>query len=155
MKCKKNFCLFFCAILLLTPFLFLGCADDPDIVTQPGIVRVIFQADPSDTSIEILGQAINVGDSDSLGVNVFQGKAIATDDRFAILFKDVLTATQEQCTYNLLARENGEYQEYIIFESFAPQGDYKGISMGIEGIHMSIGPFEIPVALPADDDAVI
>ena len=152
---KNGFHLFLCAILLLTPVLFVSCGTEPEVVTQPGILRVVLQADPTDTSIEILGQTTTVGDDDSLGVSIFQGKAIALDDRFAILFKDVETATQEQCDFNLLSRPDGEFERHVIFESFAPAGDYKGISIGIEGIHMSIGAFEIPVELPADDDAIM
>lgn len=159
----KTHLLWLCIVLVTV--LCASCIDDPEVEDQPGIVRVVLTADPTDTQITILGQTLTVSDDpanlDSLGVNVFQGKAISEkttgdgQNKFAILFESVHQYVQTQKVYNLLLRENGEYKKHVVFESFVPEGKYTGLSMGLDGLHMSIGVFEIPLELRPGADLVI
>ena len=126
-----------------------------DVEVDPGLLRIILQADPSDQSIVILGNTIQASEDDSLGINIFQGKAIALDSNYAILYKDVLSWTQEQYVYNVLSRDGDEYLKQKIFESLIPPGDYRGISLGIEGTIMEIGPYRIPIELPSGAESIM
>jgi hypothetical protein len=138
-------------------FIFSTCSDinnvgDPSV---PGIVRVVLQSDPDDTEMEILGETIPVSENDSMGVNVFQGKAWSVDDNYAILFPSVHHYFQDQFTLNILKIEDGTYLPYVVFESFVPAGNYNSISMGLDGLHLMIGVYSIPLTLPPDDDLII
>lgn len=138
-------------------FFLFQCSGINDVVidVNPGIVRIILQADPDDESIVILGETINVTENDSLGIKIFQGKAIAIDSSYSILYKSVHSWYQQQIVYNILKREAGEYKKQVIFESFAPPGDYSGISLGIEGTLMAIGLYRIPIELPSDAESIM
>lgn len=129
--------------------------DDVDVEVDPGILRVILQTDPTDESIVILGETINVSENDSLGINIFQGKAIDVDSNYAILYKTVHHWTQGQYIYNVLKREAGEYKKQVIFESLVPPGKYRGISLGIEGTVMAIGSYRIPTELPPGAESIM
>ena len=144
-------------LLLLMMLVFSTCSDvnnvgDPKL---PGIVRVILQADPDDTEMVILGDTIVVSEGDSLGINVFQGKAWFIDDNYAILFPSVFHYYQDQFMLNVIKRESGSYFPYIVFESFVPEGRYKALSMGLDGIHLIIGVYSIPITLPSDDELIM
>lgn len=143
--------------LLILFFLLFQCSgiNDVEVDINPGIVRIVLQADPSDESIVILGETINVTENDSLGIKIFQGKAISKDSSYAILYQNVYSWFQEQVIYNILKRETGEYVQHIVFESMVPPGDYEAISLGIEGTLMAIGPYTIPIELPPDAESVI
>jgi hypothetical protein len=147
-----------CYLLLLSMLTFLlACADinnvaDPSV---PGIVRVVLQADPSDTEMVILGETVVVAEGDSLGINVFQGKAWSVQDDYAILFKDVDSYYQDQYMYNVIKQDNNLYLPYVVFESFVPAGNYKAVSMGLDALHLQIDVYNIPLTLPQGDDKIM
>jgi hypothetical protein len=137
--------------------IFSSCSDitnvgDPSV---PGIVRVVLQSDPEDTEMVILGETITVSDNDSMGVNIFQGKAWTPDSNFAILFPSVFHYFQDQFIYNILKRESDSYLPYVIFESFVPEGKYDAVSVGVQGIHLVIDVYNIPLVLPEGDDLIM
>jgi len=144
---------FYCLLLLLIIVVFSACSDinnvgDPSV---PGIVRVVLQADPDDTEMVILGETITVSEGDSMAINVFQGKAWSVDDNYAILFPSVSHFFQDQLIYNVLKRENDSYLPYVVFESFVPAGKYNAISMGLDGLHLFIDVYNIPIG----DDLIL
>ena len=148
---------FYYLLLLFMIIVFSTCSDinnvgDPSV---PGIVRVVLQSDPDDTEMEILGEIIPVSDNDSLGVNVFQGKAWSVNDNYAILFPSVHHYFQDQFTLNVLKRADDTYLPYVVFESFVPAGNYNSISMGLDGLHLEIGVYSIPLTLPAGDELIM
>jgi len=116
----------------------------------PGILRIILEADPADSTINILGQTYGISENDSLGVNIYQGRAVNADSNFALLYTNVESWRQDQHTYNLLKTIEGVSVQHTVFESFVPPGDYSAISMGLEGFHMQVGPYSIPVELKSD-----
>lgn len=136
-------------VLLASALSILSCSEltqaDENVV--PSILRVVLEPDPTDSTITILGETFGVSDGDSLGINVYQGRAISADSNFALLYKNVNSWRQDQHTYNLLLRENGNFIEHTVFESFVPPGEYSAISLGLEGFHMQVGPYSIPVEL--------
>ncbi len=148
---------YYCLLLLLMILVFSTCTEivnvgDPSV---PGIVRVVLQADPEDTELDILGETVAVSEGDSMAVNVFQGKAWAVDGNYAILFPSVSHFFQDQIIYNVLKRESDSYLPYVVFESFVPAGKFNAISMGLDGLHLFIGVYNIPMTLPSDDDLIM
>jgi len=125
---------------------------DPSI---PGILRVTLEADPEDTLIVILGDTVIVSDEDSLGIKIYQGKGWAADGSYGILYNSVLDYNQDQFVYNVLKKEAGEYKKYILYESFLPEGTYSSVSTGLEGLHMKIGIFNIPLTQPVGADPIM
>lgn len=151
---KKTIALIFLISLILIAFR-CSAIEDVKVDVYPGILKVILQADPTDTSIVILGKEVIVSENDSMGIKIFQGKAISVDSNYAILFKDVYTWNQGQYVYNILKREQGTYKKHVIFESFVPPGNYRGISVGIEGTLLSIGVYRIPLELPENAESIM
>jgi hypothetical protein len=147
---------FLLALLLDIPLIFSSCSDltKADEKISPGILRVILESDPADSTISILGVTYGIGEDDSLGINVYQGRAVNVDSNFALLYTNVNSWRQDQHTYNLLKMTDGVLAQHTVFESFVPQGNYKSISMGLEGFHLQVGPYSIPVELKSDLDPV-
>jgi len=147
---------FLLALLLGIPLIFSSCSDltKADEKISPGILRVVLESDPADSTISILGVTYGIGEDDSLGINVYQGRAVNVDSSFALLYTNVNSWRQDQHTYNLLKMTDGVLAQHTVFESFVPPGNYKSISMGLEGFHLQVGPYSIPVELKSDLDPV-
>ena len=120
----------------------------------PGILRIVLEPDPADSTITILGETYSVSGNDSLGINIYQGRAVTVDSNFALLYKSVNSWRQDQYTYNLLLWEDDEFVQHTVFESFVPPGDYASVSIGFEGFHMQVGPYSIPVELSSELDPI-
>ena len=147
-------------IKLLIPaaiFVISACGDrfGVELSPEPGIVRVVLQADARDTSIVILGSDWVVAAGDSLDLMVYQGKVWDIDANFATLYKCHDSWRQEEYYYNVLSRVDGEYESFVAFESFVPDGKYESISIGMRASLMLISPFRIPVELPPGVDAIM
>ena len=125
---------------------------DPSI---PGILRVTLSADPEDTMIIILGDTVIVSDNDSLGIKIYQGKAWSTEGEYGILYNSVFDYNQDQFVYNILKKEGGAYKKFILYESFLPAGKYQAVSTGLEGLHMKVGIYNIPLAQVTGSDPVM
>ncbi|MBT4034618.1 MAG: hypothetical protein HOB84_10510 [Candidatus Marinimicrobia bacterium] len=139
------------SLLLLTSCSEITKADEQ---IGPGILRVVLEPDPADSTITILGETYSYSENDSLGINIYQGRAVTVDSNFALLYESVNSWRQDQHTYNLLLRNEDEFVHHTVFESFVPPGEYASVSMGFEGFHLQVGPYSIPVELSSDLDPV-
>lgn len=125
-----------------------GCGSDITTSPQPGTLIVTLHSDPADTQIVILSKIFTVSDKDYFGTTIFQGK-IFSGDKFAFLYKDKNSYRQEDVTYNIIERKEGQYTQVTIFDSYVPPGDYTNLQFGVTGSLVKIGYLEIPVKLPA------
>lgn len=143
-------------ILLLVGFAVALSACDAGVESspRPGIVRVILQSDPADSSIVVLGDTFTVSAGDRFDVTIFQGK-VFQQARFALLFEDTKSYRPEDITYDVLKRENDEYKKYVIYESFVPPGNYDRLQFGASASMLVLGVFQIPVQLPPDADRLM
>lgn len=128
-------------------FWFLNCSTGIESSPKPGILRVTLQSDPADTQITVLSRTFTVSEGDFFGVTIFQGK-VYSGERFAFLFKDKNSYRQEDVTYNILERKEGQYALFTIFESYVPPGNYNKLQFGVTGSLVKLGYLEIPVKLP-------
>ena len=124
---RKSFFIFI-GVAIVTSF--VSCSTGVEESPQPGIVRVVLQANPADTSILILTDTVRVTNSDSMGVTIFQGK-VFNGLKFATLFQSLTSYRQEDATYNVLKRENGTYKAYVIYESYVPPVSYTILEIGV------------------------
>jgi len=122
---------------------------------EPGILRITLASDPSDTTIVIVTDTFTVGESDSFGVTIFQGK-VYRDSAYAVLYPTTRSYKQEDITYNLIKRENNQYHAYIIFESYVPPQDYNRIKFGMKATVLKFSNFdEIKVEAPQDSSLFV
>ena len=126
-----------------------GCTTGVEESPDAGILRVVMQSDPNDTTIESAGEVLTVSPSDSFGVTIFQGRAFR-DTTFAVLFKSLDSYREQDFVYNVLGQEGGSYREYVIFESLVPPGEYDRLQFGVTADLLRIGTFEVPVQLPPE-----
>ncbi len=137
-------------ILLGMLFMAFGCDTGVETSPNPGTLRVNLVADPADTTIIIVTDTLHVTDSDRFPITVFQGK-VYRDSAYALLYPTVLDNSQRQVEYNLIRRENNEYQKFTIFESYVPPQTYNKIQFGIDSQYLKIKNFdEITVETPAN-----
>lgn len=136
-------------VLLVVCFAAAACETGVELSPEPGILRVILQSDPADTTITIAGETVGVGNTANFGVRIFQGRAFR-DSSFIVLLKSPDSYREEDFVYNVLAREGGDYVEYVLFESLVPPGRYDSIRFGVNAEQLVIGSFDIPVRLPED-----
>jgi len=137
--------------------LFSSCETGVEDSPEPGIVRVVLRAKPSDTYL------INRSDTfyifspyytkTRFNLNIFQGR-VYSGENFAILYKTTQSYQQEDSIYNMVQTNytsdqmnsivmdlvNGkvklsdltcDYKSHKIFESYAPPGNYNRLSFGV------------------------
>jgi len=151
-----------------------GCDSDLGVTgvhsNDPGILRIYLKSADSDTSIIIAGDTLTVGEGvdDFLGLTIEQGRAYA-DGNFAILYKGldesscVRTFTEDRsvvnagCSYlevigfyDIIARENNKYVEFLIFETYLPPATYDSLRIVINAQFLLLGTFQIPIVTPPD-----
>lgn len=144
------------AALLLSVALTLGaCETGVEVSPQPGVLRVTLQSHPADTSIVIVREPVRVRDGDQLNATVFQGKAYTAEGRFFILFPNLQSNRQRDETYNILARQGGEYVKHTVFETFLPPDVYERLEFGITASQLRISTFQIPIRLPDGERLLI
>lgn len=139
-------------LLLCAAALFLlACTSGVEDSPGAGIVRVILQSDPADTSIIILGDTVKVVEgSDYFTTTVFQGR-VYRDSLFALLYTTLNSFRQTDDSYNLLERQNGRYLPMKLFETYVPPQQYNRLEFGLTGNFVRIGGptgYVIPVLLP-------
>jgi len=140
----------FMGSLLLYFFINVSCESGVETSPAPGIIRITLQSDPRDTAIVIVADTFYVAPGDSFGVTVFQGK-VYNDTIYSILYPTVQNYQQKDLTYNLIRKENGQYREYVIFESYVPPGEYDRIQFGLKATVLRINNFdEIRIESPPD-----
>lgn len=142
------------AIVLAVGMFALSCDTGVEVSPAPGVIRVILQSDPADTSIIIIKDTITVSARDWFGVTITQGK-IYHGDNFAILFKDTKSYRVEDVVYNILERKDGQYQKFTIYESYAPPNSYDKLQFGVTASLLKMGFFNIPVQLRPGDALLV
>lgn len=134
-------------IFIITAGILSNCSTDIQDSPEPGVLKVILYSDPADTQIVILSKTFTVSETDYFGTTVFQGK-VFLGEKFAFLYKDKMSYRQEDVTYNIIERKNGQYTLFTIFDSYVPPGDYTRLQFGLNSNLVKIGYLEIPVKLP-------
>ncbi len=151
-KCVKELVFL---LLVLTLGAFLVTCSNIEPSPGPGILRVTLVSDPSDTTIVIVTDTFTVGESDSFGVTIFQGK-VYRDSAYAVLYPTIKSYKQEDITYNLIKRENNQYHSYTIFESYVPPQDYNRLKFGMKATVLKFSNFdEIKVEAPQDSSLFV
>lgn len=141
----------------LAGLILLGCTSGIENSPAPGIVRVILQSDPVDTSIVILNNTYVVTQSDTFKATVFQGR-VYRDSLFSLLYRDLSSYRQTDDTYNLIGRENNQYLPIKLFESYVPAQRYNRLEFGLTGNEFKIGGstgYKILVQLPPGEALLI
>ncbi len=137
------------ALILITIVFITSCDTGVQSSPKPGVLKIILQSDPTDTSIIIIKDTITVSNGDYFKTTVFQGKAYS-DSIFAILYPTIESYRQEDKIINVIERENNTYKPHTIFESYVPPGNYTSIVFGMTADLLHINIFDIPVELPPD-----
>lgn len=130
----------------------LSACDSPvDVSPEPGVFRVTIEPLEADSTFEIAGNILHIGDEDSLHLNIFQGRAYQ-DTVFSTIYPPPLgVPRQEDRRYNLFARaEDGGPKRHTIFETHLPPRDFNRLEFGIRPELMIFdgGLFTIPVEIP-------
>ena len=148
MRNKYHF-LVYCVVLgCALGIIIFGCDSGVGTSSEPGILSIVLQSEPSDTSVIIVVDTLSVAPTDSFGVTIFQGKAY-DDSVYAILYTDLRSTQQEDIVYNIIKIENGEYKKFTIFESYVPPGEYNKIHFGLKSSILKFSGFdEITVETP-------
>lgn len=133
----------------------ISCDSGVEPSPDPGILRITLQSDPADTAIVIVADTFYVANNDSFGVTIFQGR-VYNDTVYSILYPTLRSYRQEDITYNLIRLDSSEYRKYVIFESYAPPGDYDRIQFGLKATVLRISNFdEIKVESPPNVNPLV
>jgi len=138
---KNYFTIYGLLVLGALGLLIWGCDTGVETSPDPGVLRIVLQSEPSDTSIIIVADTLSVAPNDSFGVTIFQGKAFE-DSTYAILYRTLKSTAQEDNIYNIIRIENGEYKQFTIFESYVPPGDYDKIQFGMNSNILKFSGFD-------------
>jgi len=137
-------------IFLIITGLFLSqCSTGVERSQNPGIVKVVLQSNPSDTSIVILGKTYSVDSSSVFDLQISQGK-VYIDSFFSDLMPELDDFQDSGNNYNILEKENGVYKKIKLFETFAPPDNFTKLQFVVNASLLIIGEFRIPVELPED-----
>lgn len=142
--------------LLIIVLLLMSSACDVNIERSPdpGILEVVLQADPTDTSIVILGKTYTVDTSSVFNVHVFEAKAYI-DSFYTFLVPDLDQFHDPGNTYNILSRKEGTYEKFTIYRSYVPPETFTHLEFGLTPGVMKIADFQIPVELPPDSSVLV
>ncbi len=142
-------------ILFLLFFLFtMSCSTGVERSKDPGIVKVVIQANSSDTTIVILGKTYTVDTSSVFSIQVGQGK-IYVDSFYSDLMPNLDDYYDSGKSYNVLDRDKGEYKKIKLFETYAPAEVFEKLEFSLNASVLKIGGFEIPVQLPQDEKLLV
>ncbi len=144
---KNNYLLFFLLILL-------ACDNGVERSKNPGIIKVLLQPDPADTTITILNRVYHVDSTSVFNVSVAQGK-VYVDSFYSELYHNIDDYRDVQNTYNILEQENGVYKTIKLFEYYAPVNVYQKIQFSFTGKVVKIAGFTIPVELPEGESVLV
>lgn len=138
-------------LLLITFFLYLtGCDTGIEDSPEPGILRITLESDQADTVIVIVTDTLTVSDNDFFVISIFQGKA-SQDSTYGILYPTLESTSQVEMFYNLIARENQQYQRFSIFESYLPPLQYNRIEFGIDSRSLKLRNFDLIDVITPDN----
>lgn len=137
-----------CSILFV--IILLNCDTGVEPSPEPGILRVLLQHDPMDTTITIARDILHSSPGDSFDISIFQNKAFV-DTSWALLYQDTSEYMIQRHTYNIFKRENDTFKKFEIINSYLPPDDYTNIQIGITADYMFLtygylfGGIRIPV----------
>ncbi|HFE64678.1 MAG TPA: hypothetical protein ENK14_09745 [Caldithrix sp.] len=134
--------------IALICLLFFACSSGIEFSPDPGILRITLESDQADTTITIVTDTLTVSDNDVFRITIFQGK-VYQDSTFTVLYPTIESNSQEERAYNLITRENHQYQKFTIFESYVPPFKYNKIQFGLDSDFLKLRNFDkIQVVTP-------
>jgi len=151
---RREIHLLFLLPLFVIVLIFSSCSTGVEPSPQPGILRVFVQADPSDTTIKIVGDEYVPDSTSSFIVKIFQGR-VFNQDNYAILFPNLKSYLEKDIQINLLEREGSEYKIFKIFESYVPPAVYTKIQFGLNAGVLKIGDFKIPITIDPESKGIV
>lgn len=130
-------------LLLIIP---MACSTGVEPSPDPGVLRITLESDPTDRSLVIVTDPVEVSTGDQFDLTVFQGKAFM-DSVFFVLFNHPGTNQQQDQIVNILEQEGDGYASHTIFESYLPPGSYTRFEFGLSTNEFRIASFTIPVRM--------
>lgn len=124
----------------------VACSTGIEPSPDPGTLRITLESDPTDRSLIIVTDPVEVGTEDQFDLTIFQGKAFR-DSVFFVLFNHPATNQQRDQIINILEQEGDGYASHTIFESYLPPGGYTRFEFGISTNEFRVASFTIPVRL--------
>ncbi len=137
--------IFFTLILILS-----ACSTGVEKSKEPGVLRITLTADPSDTTITIVNKTYQPDSTSIMYLNIFEAK-VYSDSNYAKLVPTLEDFRDDGNFYNIIKRENDNYQTYIIYESYVPPGEFDKIQFGLTASMLYIDGFGIPLQLPENE----
>ncbi len=144
----------FLCLSVLVLSLMISCNTGVNRSDDPGIVKIIIQSNPSDTSIVILENTYSVDTSSVFNFHIFEGR-VYVDSFYSDLTPSLDDYIDEGRFYNVLEQEDNVYKKFTIYETYAPPDDYTKIQFGLTVKTVKIGEFITPVIIPADEDLLV
>lgn len=134
---------------LLTVAAVAGCSS-VEPTDQPGTLRILIEADPSDSTLVLVSDPVGVRPGDGFTVTAFQGKVFA-DSVFFTLYPTPTSYRQEDRTFDPLAGmvAPGTPPD-TLFNSFLPPGSYDRVEFGLTASQLRISGFVVPVSRDPD-----
>jgi len=155
-------------ILVLFVLALHGCNTGVEPSPAPGILRVKIVSDDLDTALVSGGDTTRFTRWDSFEVTFAQG-ALYRNENYANIYVDPSSDRISTSTVNLIGRHwldgtkitgtdtttitttNSRYNEYIIFQSYVPPGDYDRVQFSVLSSGISVfSPkiYWVPIQLP-------
>jgi len=128
-------------VLILISLGLVNCKSGIEDSSEPGILRITLESDQTDTTIVFVTDTFTVSDRDTFLIEIFQGK-VFKDSSYATLYPRVFLNTEIALRYNLLMRQNHQYQKLTIFESYVPPLTYDKIRFGIDSYYLKLLGFD-------------
>ncbi|MHB1686747.1 MAG: hypothetical protein ACYCVH_05160 [Ignavibacteriaceae bacterium] len=141
-------------IIILSLLSICSCSTGVEPLPGHGTLRIILQSSPSDTSIKISDQTINVDTTDYFQVIILQGKSY-NNNYYAILFKTTTSYLEQDEEYNLISKENDSYEKFTLFESYVPPQQYDSIQFGLLPEQLKMGDFNIAVQVQPNNSYLL
>lgn len=142
--------------VLVSGLLAMGC-DPVGTSPEPGLLRVVLQPDPADSTIVIADQSYNINEVPALmPVSISQGRAYR-DTSYAQLFRDAQDLTTEgEIRINVLRRfAGGQSPAYQIYETLLPPAMYDSLQIVFNADQFLIGDFVNEVSTPPGESPLV
>ncbi len=144
----------FITLIAFVLIFMLSCNTGINRSEDPGIVKIVLQGNPADTSIVILEDTFTVDNTSVFAFHIFEGR-VYIDSLYSDLTPSIDDYIDEGRYYNILEQENGIYKKFTIYETYAPPDTYTKIQFGLNVNSVRISNFITPVILPAGEDLLL
>ena len=134
-------------LIILIGLILMQCSTGVNRSPEPGIVKVVLQSEPSDTTIVILNETYSVDSNSVFLVQVAQGK-VYIDSFYSDILPELDDFKDTGNRYNILEQEDGTYKKTKLFETYAPPDNYNNLQFALNASVLKIAEFQIPVQLP-------